>query len=72
MGDVLEVYELDHGDIHSRVRSVRGPAFCCKECSLDVGDYVAWPCSSMFLAAADEFGKRVLNKIRDDLGIPRG
>jgi hypothetical protein len=30
---------------HTRVRSVRGPEWCCQQCSLSAGRYVEWPCA---------------------------
>lgn len=34
---------------HTRVESLRGPAWCCKECSLRDKEYVEWPCASRTL-----------------------
>lgn len=35
--------------IHTMVRSVHGPEFCCQECSTARKAYVEWPCPSVFL-----------------------
>jgi hypothetical protein len=34
---------------HTRVRSVRGPEWCCEGCSTAQKQYVEWPCAGFLL-----------------------
>jgi hypothetical protein len=46
---------------HTRVASVRGPEFCCQQCSLSQKRYVEWPCAGTMLLVFSILGASASN-----------